>query len=481
MPLRIIVADRDRSTTSVLNGFFAPALVEFAPADSAADLKKAIKSQTPSLILLDPLLPDVPNWQAAQKIIAAIKNSREYKSVPVIALGGDPDGPDLAQLRSLGADAYLNKPLEKHPTVSTIESFLKSSQPSPAEEDDEDIVIDFGDDDDDYSEPSVSTEEDPTPPEESLAMPETLGEQNAIQDLPVAEDERGLDVVRQSDGAYDLQLDPNGPAKPHEVIDSLEASLLDYDMRGQERSTDLNEVKPDSDQSLLEFFEREDEPTEEAPLQWEQEAIKSIPDKVRGEAEALETFFGDSDPPTRHDDLEEIRSELTQLLPEKSEVLEQIRQAISEAFPTRGEVLQRLDMHLEAMVPLKKEVLDAVASRKPDTGNEAEDELTIRDMSLSDGLKDKSSGSGVDKFFLRSHGHPSNPDSLEKSAPCLQEEPSTIDAMVKTILREKIEEMLPEPNQILSWFREEIDRLVLDTAEKIIRQRVEEITSDPAR
>jgi len=480
MPLRIIVADKDHTTASVLSGFFDPALVQLAPVESAADLKKAIKTQTPTLIILDPLLPDMPNWQAAEKIVTAVKRSKEYKSIPVIVLGGDPGGPDSAQLQSLDADAYLNKPLEERPTVSTIESFLKSSHPA-AEDDEDDVVIDFGDDDSDYSGAApVPPKEEATPPGEVLAALEAVDKPNTIQDLPVSEDERQLEVVRQSNGAYDLRLDPGDTYKPSEFIDSLETSLLDYDTQDQERSTDINEIQQDSGQSLLEFFEHEDEPPEGSQRRGDEEPPKCASDKVSEEAPLTETLLRDSEP-MLHYDPEQLRSELTRILPDKNEVLEQVRQAISGAFPTRSEVLQRLDMHIEAIIPLKREVLAAVSSRKQGAENDAEDELTFSDVPLSSDSRDKLADAGSEEFPLGDHGQPSVPGGSEEAALRLKKNPLTIAPRVRDILKERIEEMLPEPNQLLSWFREEIDRIVLDTAEEIIRQKIEEITSNSAQ
>ncbi len=39
---------------------------------------------------------------------------------------------------------------------------------------------------------------------------------------------------------------------------------------------------------------------------------------------------------------------------------------------------------------------------------------------------------------------------------------------------------MPDRDQILQWIRNEIEARILDTVERIIRQKVEEITADTA-
>ncbi|MDQ1238170.1 MAG: hypothetical protein QG577_355, partial [Thermodesulfobacteriota bacterium] len=235
MPFRIIVADKDSTTSSVLTEFFSSSHVQFVHVQTAADLKKAIKTQNPSAIVLDPLLTDLPNWQAAHKIVTAVKNSQEYKNVPIIILGGDPGGPTLSQLQSLGADTYLNKPLEKQTAVSALESFLKSTQPFHVEMNGEDIVIDFDDDDEDDEAGPSFTEIHSEQLELKSGEQQSIRREGEVSDLTVSEDTRDLDVLRTSNGAYDLRLDTIDSDKPLDSIDPLEASLLEYDIRGGQR------------------------------------------------------------------------------------------------------------------------------------------------------------------------------------------------------------------------------------------------------
>jgi DNA-binding response OmpR family regulator len=478
MPSRIIVADKDSTTSSVLTEFFSSSHVQFAPVQTAADLKKAIKTQNPSAIVLDPSLADLPTWQAAHKIVTAVRNSKEYKNIPIIILGGDPGGPTLSQLQSLGADGYLNKPLEKQTAVSTLEPFLKSTQPFHVEMNGEDIVIDFDDDDDDDEAGDSLTEIHSEKPELEPAEQPSVRPGGEVSDLPVSEDSQDLEVLRTSNGSYDLRLDTIDSDKPLDSIDPLEASLLEYDIRGGERPLDINDLEPDSDDSILGILGPSDDSQAKAEFQFDHEALSSNSRDIHEEPPEPEIFSADSLPTAQPDDLENLHSNLTGMLPEKGQVLEQVARAISEAFPTRDQVLAQLDIHMKAIMPSKKDVLAAFALQRPGPAHHAEDEFQFSDIPISPRSDDKRPDIRTGEFSSRPADQSVDGDLTEKAH--LNEEPLTIDSVVKTILREKIEEIMPEPNQILSWFREEIDRLVLETVEKIIERKVEEITSDSA-
>jgi hypothetical protein len=284
--------------------------------------------------------------------------------------------------------------------------------------------------------------------------------------------------LRTSNGAYDLRLDTIDSDKSLDSIDPLEASLLEYDIRGGERPLDINDLNPDTDDSILAILEPSDESQAGAEVQFDQKALSSNSRDLYEEPPAPETFSAESLSAAQPDDLGNLQSDFTSILPEKSEVLEQVAAAISEAFPTRDQVLARLDIHVKAIMPSKKDVLAAFASQGPREAHHAEDDFHFSDIPLSPRSADTYPDTRAGEFSLRPSDQSVHGNLTERAH--LNEETLTIDSVVKTILREKIEEIMPERNQILSWFREEIDRLVLETVEKIIEKKVEEITSDSA-
>ncbi len=105
---RILVADDDPDLREIVrltlerDGYD---VIEAADGDQA--LERAIDS-APSLILLDLIMPGTDGVDTCRRL----KSDRRTLSVPVIFISGKGDGQVRARVMQLGADDYLNKPLD---------------------------------------------------------------------------------------------------------------------------------------------------------------------------------------------------------------------------------------------------------------------------------------------------------------------------------------------------------------------------------
>lgn len=105
---RILVADDDPDLREIVrltlerDGYD---VIEAADGDQA--LERAIDS-APSLILLDLIMPGTDGADTCRRL----KSDRRTLSVPVIFISGKGDGQARARLMQLGAEDYLNKPLD---------------------------------------------------------------------------------------------------------------------------------------------------------------------------------------------------------------------------------------------------------------------------------------------------------------------------------------------------------------------------------
>ena len=105
---RILVADDDPDLREIVrltlerDGYD---VIEAADGDQA--LERAIDS-APSLILLDLIMPGADGVDTCRRL----KSDRRTLSVPVIFISGKGDGQARARVMQLGADDYLNKPLD---------------------------------------------------------------------------------------------------------------------------------------------------------------------------------------------------------------------------------------------------------------------------------------------------------------------------------------------------------------------------------
>ena len=142
MSYRIVVADKDPRSRETLMRFLVQEDNEFINVSSSGELKEAIKTKNPDLIILNSVLTDAPGWRLVQRI----KGSRDFSHIPVLLMTGDPGGPQPAEARAAGADGYLSKPIDATILKDTVDSLL-GVRGVYDETGEEEIMIDFTDED----------------------------------------------------------------------------------------------------------------------------------------------------------------------------------------------------------------------------------------------------------------------------------------------------------------------------------------------
>lgn len=78
------------------------------------------KSLIPDLIILDVVLPKINGFQVCR----LLKNTQQFRDIPIIILSGKKDQSDRDWGIQIGADCYLTKPVETHVLLETVNSFL---------------------------------------------------------------------------------------------------------------------------------------------------------------------------------------------------------------------------------------------------------------------------------------------------------------------------------------------------------------------
>jgi two-component system, OmpR family, alkaline phosphatase synthesis response regulator PhoP len=88
--------------------------------DLAKDFLKALEKQTPDLVILDIMLPDMSGFEVIKKI-------REfYKDLPIIMLSALNSEMDKVKALDMGADDYITKPFGILELTSRINAKLRS-------------------------------------------------------------------------------------------------------------------------------------------------------------------------------------------------------------------------------------------------------------------------------------------------------------------------------------------------------------------
>jgi DNA-binding response OmpR family regulator len=101
---------------------------------------KVFEKETPSLILLDIMMPDMDGYTACQRI-------REFSQVPIIMVTARGDDKEKVTGLNIGADDYVTKPFSASELAARVRAVLRRTggQEGPAEPvfRHKDLVVDF--------------------------------------------------------------------------------------------------------------------------------------------------------------------------------------------------------------------------------------------------------------------------------------------------------------------------------------------------
>jgi two-component system KDP operon response regulator KdpE len=105
--MKILVIDDDPAMTDLLRLILVSTDAEVVTANSGIEGLRKIKEFSPSIVILDLMMPDMDGWQITSEI-------RTFSSVPILILSVI-DNPGLvARALDAGADDYLIKPAARN-------------------------------------------------------------------------------------------------------------------------------------------------------------------------------------------------------------------------------------------------------------------------------------------------------------------------------------------------------------------------------
>ena len=79
-----------------------------------------LKSNTPDLIILDHLMPELDGLEVCN----IIKSDENLKSIPVVIASGNSSQSDIDNAKSAGADDYLSKPFDEDDLIEIIKKYI---------------------------------------------------------------------------------------------------------------------------------------------------------------------------------------------------------------------------------------------------------------------------------------------------------------------------------------------------------------------
>ncbi len=120
MTYRILVCDDEASLRRMLSDHLTECGFEVVQAADASELKTALSSEDPDLVLLDVRMPGKDG-------LTALRELRETSTVPVLMLTAAGDIVDKVLGLEFGADDYLVKPVDLRELQARIKAALRRS------------------------------------------------------------------------------------------------------------------------------------------------------------------------------------------------------------------------------------------------------------------------------------------------------------------------------------------------------------------
>lgn len=121
---RILVVGVDPLIVPMLSPKPPEAEREIRAVSSMAEAQEALAQETPSLVLLDLMLPDGDG----RRLLSRLRENPETDSVPIIILSGVENARMRAECFALGADQFLEKPVDPAVLAVEVTSRLRRSE-----------------------------------------------------------------------------------------------------------------------------------------------------------------------------------------------------------------------------------------------------------------------------------------------------------------------------------------------------------------
>lgn len=123
---KILIVDDEKKITEVLQAYLEKAGYLTVVAYDGRNAIKLAETETPDLILLDLMLPDIMGEEVCQVI-------HKKKDIPIIMLTARVDESDMIAGLQCGADDYIVKPFSPRNVIARVEAVLRRVERSQPE------------------------------------------------------------------------------------------------------------------------------------------------------------------------------------------------------------------------------------------------------------------------------------------------------------------------------------------------------------
>ena len=118
MNTTVLAIDDDLAITELLSIILKAHNFDVSVANSGEDGLRMIKEQSPGLVILDLMMPDMDGWQVCKAV-------RAFSNVPILVLSALDEPSVVASILDVGADDYLVKPVPSAVLVAHLNKLVR--------------------------------------------------------------------------------------------------------------------------------------------------------------------------------------------------------------------------------------------------------------------------------------------------------------------------------------------------------------------
>ena len=121
----VLTIDDDPAITDLLSVLLSANGFDVLAANSGIEGLRLIKDQSPRLVILDLMMPDIDGWEVYQ----AMKASDQLKNIPVIIITAKAQSIDkVLGLHIAKVDDYITKPFSPQELLQSVEKVLGAQE-----------------------------------------------------------------------------------------------------------------------------------------------------------------------------------------------------------------------------------------------------------------------------------------------------------------------------------------------------------------
>ncbi|MCI8404855.1 MAG: response regulator transcription factor [Clostridia bacterium] len=118
---KVLIVDDDENIVELIKLYFEKDSFDTAAANNGKKAVELFKSEAPSIVILDVMMPEMDGWQVCREI-------RRISNIPIIMLTAKGETFDKVLGLELGADDYMVKPFEPKELIARVKAVLRRSE-----------------------------------------------------------------------------------------------------------------------------------------------------------------------------------------------------------------------------------------------------------------------------------------------------------------------------------------------------------------